>query len=59
MEEELDKPYNAFDAKPCHVGKIRFHNVRRKKMKKKEKKTLPTLDYRVVSTCRFVFSFFR
>jgi hypothetical protein len=50
LEEKLDKPYNAFDAKPCHVGKIRYHNVRRKKMKKK-KKTLPTLDYRVASTC--------
>jgi len=51
LEEKLDMPYNAFDAKPCHVGKIRFHNVRRKKMKKKKKKTLATLDYHVASTC--------
>jgi hypothetical protein len=34
LEEELDKPYNAFDAKPCHVGKIRFHNIRRGEKKK-------------------------
>jgi len=33
FEGELDKPNNVFDAKSCHVGKIKLHNRNMKRFK--------------------------